>query len=43
MSALNVKYFNGARTIADAHDALRATAVNATWLNEFLPLFKGPK
>ena len=43
MSALSEKYIDGACTIADAHDALQATAGNATWLNEFLPVVEGPK
>ena len=43
MSAISEKYFDGVCTIADAHDALRATAGNATWLNEFLSIVKGPK
>ena len=37
MSAQSGHYFDGASTIVDAHDALKAAAGNATWLNKFFP------
>jgi len=43
MSAQSEKYVDGACTIADARDALQATAGNATWFNEFLHVVEGPK
>ena len=43
MSAQSGQYFDGASTIGDAHDALQASAFNATWHNEFFPVVDGPK
>ena len=43
MSSQRRQYFDGASTNVDAHDAVQAPAVNATWLNEFYPVFEGPK
>ena len=43
MSAQSEQYFDGACTITNVHDAVQATAGYATWLNEFLPVVKGPK
>jgi len=43
MSSQSGQYFDGASTIVDAHDALQASAGNATRLNEFFPVVEGPK
>jgi len=42
MLSQNEKYFDWASTIEDAHDALQATAGNATRFNKFLTVAEGP-
>jgi hypothetical protein len=37
------KCFDGKSTLADLYDSMQVIVGNATWVNEFLPIVKGPK
>ena len=37
------KCFDGATTFTEIHDSVQATAGNATWVSEFLPVVEVPK
>jgi hypothetical protein len=43
MAPLAGMIFDGATTLADAHDDLQSRAGNATWINEFQPVVEGSK
>jgi len=37
------KCFDGLTTLTDAHDSVQTLAGNATWVNQFSPVVKGPE